>query len=315
MRRWIGLAAKLYTRQWRARYGAEFDALMEDVEPDWAEFVNVLGGAVQMQLKNETAYLKLAAVLAVIGAVAGLGVSLRVPDRYTASAAIKVTPGAEDDPGKTVEHLTQMQQEILSRNSLAELIQRPALNLYQRERRNLPLEDIVQNMRNKDIRIAPAPGDPSVMNISFTYPDRRLAQAVTQQLVNRFMETNAVVNKQRQAMWRNAWQEDGPPGPAMEVVAQPSDPRKIDGTGRLLFVAAGINKPNLPYETAEQPTAGIYVFSPAGAQLEFIPIPRDETTNCAFGGDELKTLFITAGGSLWSVKVNTPGHPVWPRLP
>jgi gluconolactonase len=43
-----------------------------------------------------------------------------------------------------------------------------------------------------------------------------------------------------------------------------------------------------------------------------IPIPRDETTNCAFGGDNLKTLFITAGGSLWSVEVVDPGRPVWP---
>ncbi|MBI3864880.1 MAG: SMP-30/gluconolactonase/LRE family protein [Planctomycetia bacterium] len=89
------------------------------------------------------------------------------------------------------------------------------------------------------------------------------------------------------------------------------DGMKLDSRGRL-FVAAGINKPNPPYETAEKPTAGIYVFSPEGKELEFIPIPRDETTNCAFGGDDLKTLFITAGGSLWSVQVAVPGKPVWP---
>ena len=35
----------------------------------------------------------------------------------------------------------------------------------------------------------------------------------------------------------------------------------------------------------------------------------------AFGGDDLKTLFVTAGGSLWSIRVNEPGKPVWPRLP
>lgn len=89
---------------------------------------------------------------------------------------------------------------------------------------------------------------------------------------------------------------------------------KLDAAGRL-FVAAGLNRQNPPHETQDKPTAGVYVFSPAGELLEFIPIPRDETTNCAFGGDDLKTLFITAGGSLWSVRVNTPGKPVWPRLP
>jgi gluconolactonase len=87
---------------------------------------------------------------------------------------------------------------------------------------------------------------------------------------------------------------------------------KLDAAGRL-FVAAGLNRQNPPFETQDKPTAGVYVFSPAGEQLAFVPIPRDETTNCAFGGDDLKTLFITAGGSLWSIRVNTPGKPVWPQ--
>lgn len=89
------------------------------------------------------------------------------------------------------------------------------------------------------------------------------------------------------------------------------DGMKLDAAGRL-FVAGGLNRPNPPHETADSPTAGIYVFSPAGQLLQFIPIPRDETTNCAFGGDDLKTLFVTAGGTLWSMRVNTPGRPVWP---
>jgi gluconolactonase len=54
------------------------------------------------------------------------------------------------------------------------------------------------------------------------------------------------------------------------------------------------------------------VFSPEGKLLQFIPILRDETTNCAFGGDDLRTLFVTAGGTLWSVRVKVPGRPAWP---
>ena len=90
------------------------------------------------------------------------------------------------------------------------------------------------------------------------------------------------------------------------------DGMKLDSAGRL-YVAAGLNKPNLPAETADPPTAGIYVFSPDGKLLEFVAIPRDETTNCAFGGDDLKTLFVTAGGTLWALKTTTAGKPVWPR--
>ena len=40
-----------------------------------------------------------------------------------------------------------------------------------------------------------------------------------------------------------------------------------------------------------------------GKLLAFVPIPVDEVTNCAFGGADLKTLFITAGGTLWSVRI------------
>jgi gluconolactonase len=89
------------------------------------------------------------------------------------------------------------------------------------------------------------------------------------------------------------------------------DGMKLDAQGRL-FVAAGLNRAHPPSETQDQPTAGVYVFSPAGSLLQFIPIPRDEVTNCAFGGDDLRTLFITAGGSLWSVRVQTAGRPAWP---
>jgi len=85
------------------------------------------------------------------------------------------------------------------------------------------------------------------------------------------------------------------------------DGMKLDASGRL-FVAAGLNRPNLPFETAEKPTAGIYVFSPEGKLLEFLPIARDETTNVAFGGDDGRTLFVTAGGTLWSARVVTPGR-------
>jgi len=90
------------------------------------------------------------------------------------------------------------------------------------------------------------------------------------------------------------------------------DGMKLDSLGRL-YVAAGLNRPNPPHETADHPTAGIYVFSPAGDFIDFIHIPRDETTNCAFGDDDLQTLYITAGGTLWSIRTSTAGKPPWPR--
>jgi gluconolactonase len=86
---------------------------------------------------------------------------------------------------------------------------------------------------------------------------------------------------------------------------------KQDQQGRL-YVAAGLNKPHPPFEPAEDRKGGIYVFSPEGRLLTFLPVPRDEVTNCAFGGDDLKTLYITAGGTLYSIRTATPGRVVWP---
>ena len=114
-------------------------------------------------------------------------------------------------------------------------------------------------------------------------------------------------------LWRFDLAADGTADPRSRKLifdwrtARGPDGFKMDGNG-LLYVAAGLNKPNLPFETTDEFKGGVYVLSPAGELLEFIPIPRDEVTNCAFGGRDLKTLFITAGGSLWSVRVKSPGR-------
>jgi gluconolactonase len=90
------------------------------------------------------------------------------------------------------------------------------------------------------------------------------------------------------------------------------DGLKQDEKGRL-FVAGGLNRPNPPAEPAKDIPAGIYVVDPAtGKQLDFLPIPTDEVTNCAFAGADRKTLLITGGGVLYSVRVKEPGRVIWP---
>ncbi|MCS6849784.1 MAG: SMP-30/gluconolactonase/LRE family protein [Gemmataceae bacterium] len=89
------------------------------------------------------------------------------------------------------------------------------------------------------------------------------------------------------------------------------DGLKQDHKGRL-YVAAGRTRPNPPAEPAENVLGGIYVLSPEGKLLTFLHVPNDEVTNCAFGGEDLKTLYITAGGTLYSIRTTTPGRVVWP---
>ena len=55
------------------------------------------------------------------------------------------------------------------------------------------------------------------------------------------------------------------------------------------------------------PAPGVHVFSPAGKLLDYIPIPEDTVTNCAFGGADMRTLYVTAGKTLYQVRTEIPG--------
>jgi gluconolactonase len=90
------------------------------------------------------------------------------------------------------------------------------------------------------------------------------------------------------------------------------DGLKQDVKGRL-YVAAGLNKPNPPAEPAKDVKGGIYVLGPEGKLLAFLLVPTDEVTNCAFGGKDKKTLYITGGGTLYSIRTSTPGRLVGPK--
>ena len=80
-----------------------------------------------------------------------------------------------------------------------------------------------------------------------------------------------------------------------------------DDLGRI-YVAGGLNLPHPPHESADLANrAGIYVFTVDGELVDFLAIPRDEVTNCTFGGTDWRNLYITAGGSLWTVRVNAHG--------
>ena len=84
-----------------------------------------------------------------------------------------------------------------------------------------------------------------------------------------------------------------------------ADGLAIDVQGNL-YAAAGMNFLRGSSETLDT-KCGVYVFSPKGQQLRFIPIPEDTLTNLAFGGTDLKTLYVTAGKSLFRIRVDVAG--------
>jgi gluconolactonase len=119
-------------------------------------------------------------------------------------------------------------------------------------------------------------------------------------------------------LWRFTLKPDGTVEPKSQKLlydwgqGRGPDGIKQDVQGRL-YVAAGLNRPHPPAEPATNVPGGIYVIDPAeGKLLAFLPVPTDEVTNCAFGGDDRRTLFITAGGILYSIRTTTPGRLLWP---
>lgn len=83
----------------------------------------------------------------------------------------------------------------------------------------------------------------------------------------------------------------------------------IDAEGNL-YVAAGLHQTRKTSETLDT-RPGIHVISPEGKLLAFAETPVDTVTNCAFGGKDLRTLFVTCGPLLLSIPTEIPGKPAY----
>jgi len=86
-----------------------------------------------------------------------------------------------------------------------------------------------------------------------------------------------------------------------------ADGMSIDTQGNL-YASAGMSTLRGTSETLDTKT-GVYVISPQGKLLKFIPIPEDFITNNAFGGSDMKTLYVTAGKTLYKVRTEIAGMP------
>ncbi len=123
------------------------------------------------------------------------------PDTYISSAMIRVTPSQVSERmapqvinAEMSQRVSSMANEILSRTALTNIIN--SLQLYPRDRKRLPNEDVVEMMR-RDIKIGGvgllATQQSERINafrISFSYSERLLAQKVCQELVTKFIDAN-----------------------------------------------------------------------------------------------------------------------------
>jgi hypothetical protein len=85
----------------------------------------------------------------------------------------------------------------------------------------------------------------------------------------------------------------------------------IDRFGNV-YIAGGIT---FSHSTVK---GGIYVVNQYGILVEFMPIPEDVVTNCDIGGYNNDLLFVTAGKTLYRMKINfdRPSIPTsFPTIP
>ncbi len=131
-----------------------------------------------MQMKIWSPW-KIVAACAAAGLLAAIAFSLLTPDRYVSHAVLKIENGGADEVNAGAE-------KILSRHSLVQLINKE--DLYKSERTRMPIEDLVEEMKNHDIIIRP--GAPGEFVVSFAAPDAARAQRTTQWLAAAFVDAN-----------------------------------------------------------------------------------------------------------------------------
>ena len=125
------------------------------------------------------------------GLALALAVAYFIPDVYGSRAVLRIASAA--DSARMADRVQQIDQQVLGHDNLARLIQLPDLDLYKKQRAQMPISDVVEKMR-MNIRISlyqarPA-GHSQAFMISFRYPDRYKAQQTVRALSGQFMEWN-----------------------------------------------------------------------------------------------------------------------------
>jgi hypothetical protein len=186
MKKIIQFAVKLYPARWRARYGAEFDALLEDMNAGFGDLLNLMKGALLMQIKWSNIPL-MAAACGLLGIFLAAQVFRATPKRYASSVKIHIV--SYRSPGLPPE-VPVLASHVLSEAALTRLIEQN--ELYPSERRSQSMADVVHRFR-EDITYRPTP---EALQVSFTYPDSQKAQKVESELVRSFMVENFMVRLQ-----------------------------------------------------------------------------------------------------------------------
>ena len=138
--------------------------------------------------------------------------------------------------------------------------------------------------------------------------------AVTQDCRTMYVVDSCPVAGGNRKIWGFDLDEQGDPNGQRLIYdfapGRGGDGLRLDVDGNL-YVAAGILLARGPHESADVPP-GIYIITPTGELRGRIPVPEDVLTNLAFGGPDGRTLYITAGKTIFTAQVAIPGQVAYP---
>ena len=126
-------------------------------------------------------------------AIATLVIAHYLPNRYRSETVILVVPQQVPESyvrstitSRIEDRLQSISQQILSRTRLERIIQ--DFNLYERERKIGIMEDVVEKMRSRDIKVETLKGD--AFRIAFVGDNPQTVMRVTERLASHFIDEN-----------------------------------------------------------------------------------------------------------------------------
>lgn len=183
MKKLAQFVSRLYPGAWRERYGAEFNALLDDLTLSWRDVFDIFVGGLIMRITRSEAAL-ITVVAGVCGALLGGIAGWRVPPRFESSGVIRIQMWSPS-PALAAGAAERLANTAFRPDKLKPLIEE--FNLYPELRSERPLADVLRQMR-QDIHVEPRSG--TTFQVTFAYPDREKAHQVTLRLMEHLDEAN-----------------------------------------------------------------------------------------------------------------------------
>jgi len=221
MKHVLRFTIRLYPAWWRRRYGAELEALLEDSGS--RDVWDLFRTAMEMQM-SKWSFGRIVTVCGIAGVLLAGAVAFSMPYRYRSTATLKMEPYSEA--------FERLAQAAFTRQTLTNVINN--FNLYTRERRSMPMEEVIDDVMRREIRVRRVA--PNIAQVSFAYEDPVQAQRVNQDLVARLIAAN--LGFRGEAISPSP--SDRTDGERIELIVAADQPRKQIETKRYGLAGLGL---------------------------------------------------------------------------